>query len=147
MTTEYITLFERDLNKLAEEIRLYKDESRIWKVNGEIKNSAGNLCYHLVGNLNHFMGAVLGKNGYIRNREEEFSIRDIPAAKLVSEVEKTKAVVISTLKDLSDEDLKAAFPVEVFGYPMSTRHFILHLYGHLNYHLGQVNYHRRLTAQ
>ena len=147
MTNEFTALFERDLNKLAEEIKSYKNDKQIWTVKEGITNSAGNLCYHLVGNLNHFLGAVLGKNGYVRNREEEFAIKDVPASELVTMVEKVKEVIVSTLGSLSEEDLNATFPVDIFGSPLSTRHFILHLYGHLNYHLGQINYHRRLTGE
>ena len=64
MKQELITLFERDLNKMAEEVKTYKEESQLWVVKGEIKNSAGNLCFHLLGNLNHFIGAILGNTGY-----------------------------------------------------------------------------------
>lgn len=146
MIQELITLFDRDLRKLADEIKSYPDENQIWTVKGEIKNSAGNLCYHLIGNLNHFIGAILGNNGYIRNREEEFSRKNIPVTELVSEVEKVNAMIATDLGNLSDNELDANFPVEVFGKPMTTGYFLIHLYGHLNYHLGQINYHRRLTA-
>jgi uncharacterized damage-inducible protein DinB len=139
-----VTLFEQDLGKLAEEVKSYKDEKQIWQTKGEIKNSAGNLCLHLVGNLNHFFGAIIRKSAYVRNREVEFSKKDISAAELINEIRLAENVVIETLNNLKDDDLKEIYPVQVFGAPMTTGYFILHLYGHLNYHLGQVNYHRRL---
>ena len=46
------SIFERDLVKLKLEIELYQDENSIWAVDKRISNSAGNLCLHLVGNLN-----------------------------------------------------------------------------------------------
>ena len=46
------SLFKRDLQKLRTEIESYKKEENIWVVDKEISNTAGNLCLHLVGNLN-----------------------------------------------------------------------------------------------
>ena len=146
MTQEFIALFDRDLKKLAEEIKLYKSEEQIWVERGEIKNCAGNLCLHLIGNLNHFIGAIIGKTGYVRNRDEEFSKKNVPKADLAAEVLKTNEVIAASLKNISDKDLDATFPVEMFGGPIKTGRFLMHLYGHFNYHLGQINYHRRLTA-
>ena len=139
-------LFERDLTKLKEEISLYVDESKIWAVKGEIKNSAGNLTLHLLGNLNHFVGAILGGNGYVRNRDAEFSDKNVPRAEIISNIDKTIGVIKSTLSKISDEDLKKDYPVKVLKNKetMKTEFFLIHLVGHLNYHLGQINYHRRL---
>lgn len=147
MITEHlITLFTRDLNKLKEEINLYSDETKIWQVKENISNSAGNLCLHLCGNLQHFIGAILGESGYIRNREAEFKLKDIARTKLVDEIEATLSVVTDTLEQLSKKDLEKEYPLHVFGEPIVTEFFLLHLAGHLNYHLGQINYHRRLIG-
>ena len=139
-------LFERDLTKLKEEISLYVDESKIWAVKREIKNSAGNLALHLLGNLNHFIGAILGNSGYVRNRDAEFSDKNVPRAEIISNTDKTIGVIKSTLSKISDEDLKKDYPVKVLKdkVTMRTEFFLIHLSGHLNYHLGQINYHRRL---
>lgn len=139
-----IELFERDINKLITEIESYKDENTLWKAAGSITNSAGNLVLHLIGNLNHFIGATLGHTGYIREREKEFSAKNISLAKLVNDLKETKEVVKNTLLNLSQEDLDKDFPVEIGGKTSSTQQIIIHLLAHLNYHLGQVNYHRRL---
>jgi hypothetical protein len=137
-------LLERELNKLEEEIGLYKNESAIWKTDGAITNTAGNLCLHLCGNLQNYIGAGLGNTGYIRNRPLEFSAKGISRDDLIKEIRKTKQAVLSTLKDLKPEALLKEYPEQVMGYPMSTMYFLIHLQGHLNYHLGQINYHRRL---
>lgn len=145
MITESLqSLFMRDLQKLKAEIEAYKNEEVIWKIDQNILNSAGNLCLHLVGNINHFIGAQLGNTGYIRNRELEFSLKDIPRTELIQQVEKTIAVVNSSLEKLSAEDLEKEYPLEALGYKMTTEYFMIHLFGHLSYHLGQINYHRRL---
>ncbi|MCU0392276.1 MAG: DinB family protein [Thermoflexibacter sp.] len=139
-----VSLYERDLTKLKEEILNYESEEKLWVIGGNIKNSAGNLCLHLIGNLNHFIGTVLGKTAYVRNREAEFSLKDIPKNQLVKDIEDTIEVIKNVLPLLTPEDLTKEYPIQVFGYPMTTEYFLIHLVVHLNYHLGQINYHRRL---
>jgi uncharacterized damage-inducible protein DinB len=141
-----IEFYERDLLKLKEEISLYKDEASLWILKGEIANTTGNLCLHLVGNLNHFIGATLGNTGYIRDRDSEFSSKNISRLELISSINKTTDVVLNTLKSLSENDLQKEFPLEKHGRMVSTVNMLLHLLAHLNYHLGQINYHRRLLS-
>ena len=141
-----LELFERDLGKLLTEINLYKEEDSLWLVKEGIGNSAGNLCLHLLGNLNHFIGAVLGNSGYTRDREKEFTLKNIPRKELVAGIENTIAVVKNTLTNLNEAELEKNFPIEVFGKPLTTGFFLMHLTTHLTYHLGQINYHRRLLA-
>ena len=136
----------RDLTSLEKEIRSYQNESDLWKLDGDIKNTPGNLTLHICGNLQHFIGAVIGKDGYVRQREQEFGKKDVPAADLLTEIGRTKSAVTSVLNLLSDQDLENTYPKEVFGKPMTFSYFLMHLTGHLMYHLGQINYHRRLLA-
>ncbi|MBB6371340.1 DinB family protein [Chryseobacterium shigense] len=138
------SLYTRDLNKLKTEIEAYQNEENLWKIDKNISNSAGNLCLHLVGNLNHFIGAELGKTGYIRNRELEFSLKDVPGKELIEKVEATIIMVDHTLSQLAPEDLEKEYPLVVFEDKMTTGYFLIHLVAHLDYHLGQINYHRRL---
>lgn len=139
-----LEIFERDLNKLKDEISLYKDENSLWIVEKEINNSAGNLCLHLIGNLNHFIGAILGKSGYVRNRENEFAAKNIPAKDLITEIESTIKIVTGVLENLSAEDFEKDFPVEFQSKVVKINFILVHLLTHFNYHLGQINYHRRL---
>jgi len=145
MITEILqNLFSRDLNKLKVEISSYKIESHIWSVDKSISNSAGNLCLHLIGNLNTYIGAALGNTGYIRNRELEFSLKNIPQKELINKIEETIAVVTKSISELSEAKLKDDFPLLVFENKTSTEYMLIHLATHLAYHLGQINYHRRL---
>jgi uncharacterized damage-inducible protein DinB len=144
MINTLIKLFERDLEKLRSEIDIFKDEKKLWEITGEIKNSAGNLCLHLCGNLQHFIGAVLGNSGYVRNREAEFTTKNVTKTKLMGEVDQTIKIVNKTLSELKEDKLNKIYPINVFGYEMTTEFFLVHLVAHLNYHLGQINYHRRL---
>lgn len=143
-TQSLFDLYERDLDKVLSEFKAYNKEENLWKVNGEITNPGGNLILHICGNLRHFIGSMLGGSGYIRQRDDEFSLKDVKKSEMVDQIKATKKIVLETLSNLTEEQLAANFPVNVFGKEMTTIFFIQHLYGHLNYHLGQVNYHRRL---
>ncbi len=138
------SLYIRDLNKLKAEIEAYQNEETLWKTDKNISNSAGNLCLHLVGNLNTYIGAQLGNSGYVRQRDLEFSLKDIPRPELIQQIEKTIDVIFYSLGKITEEDLKKDYPTEPLGYTMTTEYFLIHLFGHLNYHVGQINYHRRL---
>ncbi len=139
-----IQLFDRDLDRLMKEIESYGDEENLWKTTGQISNSTGNLTLHLAGNLKHFVGKQIGGFDYQRNREFEFAGKDVSRAELLDEIISCKNQVTISLEGMDDSLLGAHYPLEVFGYKMSYCYFLLHLYGHLNYHLGQINYHRRL---
>ena len=138
------TLFTRDLNRLKKEIGKYQDEKKLWYIEEEISNSGGNLCLHLIGNLNTYIGAELGGSGYIRNREAEFSLKGISQAVLIEKIEETKMVIIQALDNLAEDQLQAEYPELVFEEKTSTEYLLVHLTTHLTYHLGQINYHRRL---
>lgn len=144
ITASLQSIFSRDLQKLKIEVEAYSSESNLWLVEENISNSAGNLTLHLIGNLNHFIGAVLGKTGYIREREKEFTDKNIPRSEIIANIEATKKMISEVLPTLTAEDLGSQFPMKVFGEPMTTEYFLIHLTTHLSYHLGQINYHRRL---
>jgi uncharacterized damage-inducible protein DinB len=145
-TETLIKIYERDLRKLRTEIESYSNEADLWKKSGNIPNSAGNLALHLVGNLKHFVGAVLGGSGYTRDRPAEFASEKLPRESILKEIDETIDVVRSTISKLTDDDFEKTYPIEVFGEPLTTGHFLVHLTTHLNYHLGQIDYHRRILA-
>ena len=146
MTESLNQVMQRNLQQLKKEMSAYANEKDLWLMAGEIPNSAGNLCLHLCGNLQHFIGAVLGNSGYIRQREAEFSTRDVPVNELLSLIDTTMEVVSKTLNNLDAEILVKDYPEKVFTSPMTIEYFLIHLASHLGYHLGQINYHRRLLA-
>jgi uncharacterized damage-inducible protein DinB len=137
-------LFNRDLKRVITEIEQYKTEADIWKVKGQINNSAGNLCLHLTGNLNTYIGRELGKTGYLRNRELEFNLKNVSRPELIQQVENTIEMINKTLDNLDKDLLENEYPILVFDYKTSTEYLLVHLTTHLAYHLGQINYHRRL---
>jgi len=140
-----LQLFRRDIQKLYKEIEMYQDESRLWAVLDGTSNSGGNLALHLMGNLNDYLGKNLGKTGYVRNREAEFSKKHISKAILLGSIEELGQLVSKVLENLTDEQMNAVYPENVLGCEMTTQFFLIHLHGHLTYHTGQINYHRRIV--
>ena len=138
------TLFDRDLDRLKNELSSYKNESILWEIKKDLENSAGNLSLHIIGNLNHFIGAILGGTGYVRDRDKEFIQKDVPVSDLLTDIDEVKTTIYNTLQGISEEELSEKFPINVFGYEMTKFFFLIHLHSHLSYHLGQINYHRRL---
>lgn len=137
-------ILERDLQRLKGEIAAYSQEEKLWLVDGNITNSAGNLCLHLIGNLKTYIGLALGGIAYERNRPLEFSSKGVSRQQLLNDLDDTIQTVHSSLSGLKEEDLDAEFPMLVFEHKTNTAFMLVHLAAHLSYHLGQVNYHRRL---
>jgi uncharacterized damage-inducible protein DinB len=141
------TLYRRDLEKLKVELSSYKTEENLWLIDKDVTNSAGNLTLHLIGNLNHFIGAELRKSGYVRDRDLEFSSKNIPRDELLRMIDETIATIESAIESMTEEQFNEDYPLEVFGHKMTTGYFLIHLTTHLTYHLGQINYHRWLLDQ
>lgn len=142
---EFSKLFIRDLDKLMTELESYSVEESLWvKVDG-INNSAGNLIMHLCGNLQHFIGAILGETGYERKRDFEFN-GHATMVELKDDIMLTKKVIADYFNQVDEGIFSKNYPLEPFGYSMTVNYFLIHLHGHLNYHLGQVNYHRRILS-
>ena len=130
------------LQMLKSEITSYKSEEVLWQTSGDIQNSGGNLCVHLIGNLNYFIGAVLGKTGYLRQRDLEFSIKNVPRSKMIQQIEDTEAMIRKVFDSI--EDWEADYPPNDYHSTDSIHYQMIRMLAHLGYHVGQVNYHRRL---
>jgi hypothetical protein len=138
----------RDLDAFAREVELFPDDVLLWKTVPGIANSAGNLGLHVAGNLQHFIGAVLGRNGYVRHRDLEFSRREGTRAEVMEGLARTREVVAGTLSRLTDAELAQAYGELLAGRRVRTGDFLLHLSSHLAFHLGQAGYLRRaLTGE
>ena len=144
MKTSIIQLYSRELNRLASEIENYQHETSLWKTTPTISNCAGNLCLHLVGNLHHFIGKHIGNIEYVRNREAEFATKNVPKTRLLSEIATVKQTVITALNKLPKEQFQENYSIEKNGEIVTNEFMLLHLFWHLSYHVGQINYHRRL---
>jgi uncharacterized damage-inducible protein DinB len=146
LATEFSALFARDIERLIQELRAFPDTAAIWQTAPGVSNSAGTLALHLEGNLREYIGRQLGEIPYSRQRPLEFSTRDVAQAELIARLEAVKASIPRVIRELSDSQLAANFPEPVLGKPMKTRQFLAHLLAHLSYHLGQVDYLRRITT-
>jgi hypothetical protein len=140
---DLVRIFQTQLTQLEKEIGLY-DEHLLWAVKDGIINSGGNLTLHLIGNLNHYIGASLGETGYIRNRENEFAAKDISSTELLDMIRRSSDMIAAVLNNFSETDVEQEYPLIVLDKPTSIQYFLLHLSAHLGYHLGQINYIRRI---
>ncbi len=143
LAADLLLLFRRDLRCLVREVELFPDDATLWRTLPGIANSAGNLALHVAGNLQHFVGAVLGGTGYVRQREREFAKREGSRASVIAELEAAIAAVETGLAAQTEASLAAPFPVPLGGHRLSTRRCLLHLETHLAFHLGQAGYLRR----
>jgi uncharacterized damage-inducible protein DinB len=140
-------ILARDLVSLRKEIEAYPAEQDLWRGAEGIANPGGTLALHLAGNLQHFIGAVLGNTGYVRNRDAEFAERDVPRVEVLHRIDAALAAVQDALAGLSDADLDREYPLPVGTVRVGTGDFLIHLATHLAYHLGQVDYHRRMVTR
>ena len=136
----------RDLHALRREVEAYPDEDMPWATREGLPNAGGNLVLHLCGGLRHFVGAMLGKSGYVRDRPREFAATGLKRVELLAEIAEAESVVSTVIPALSSADLGASFPEKLGGATVETADFLLHLCAHLGYHLGQIDYHRRLVT-
>ncbi len=144
-STELSALFTRDLARLVRQLDAL-DDARLWQVVPGVTNSAGNLMLHLSGNLREFVGRQLGGVSYVRNRAHEFAAKDVSRSAVMAELTELASLVPGVLARLPDARWNEVFPENVLGEPLTNRQFVLHLYGHLNYHLGQIDYLRRVLT-
>jgi hypothetical protein len=147
LATELAALYRRDLTRLTQELEAFPDDAILWNVLPGVANSAGNLTLHLEGNLREFIGRQLGEIPYTRQRDAEFSGRGVSRAELAGRIEEVRNLVPSIIAALSDSQMAARYPQEVFGAPISTQQLLFSLYGHLSYHLGQIDYLRRILTE
>jgi hypothetical protein len=145
-TADLKTIMARELRALAREVQAYPDDASVWRTFPGISNSAGTLVLHLAGNLQYYIGTKLGGGGYVRDRQAEFARRDVPRHELLAEIDRALAAVEGTLPRVSDQTLAADFPEPVGGKTLRTGEFLLHLATHLGWHLGQLDYHRRMVT-
>jgi len=141
-------ILDRDLARVADQLKSYPDEESVWIVGGTTKNSAGTLALHLVGNLEAFIGAVMGGTAYVRDRDAEFGDRDVPREEIYRRIDACRATMVDTLGTMEDATILAPYPGQApRGLGEKSAHtFLLHLTAHFSWHLGQIDYHRRLVG-
>ena len=144
LNRQLANFYERDIRKLIEEVNLFKNEEDLWKTQGSVKNSGGNLVLHIIGSSNYLIGATLAHTGYVRDRDQEFIRKGVPRKDLVAQLEDLIPMIRTTVNGLTPEQMEAEYPFIFDNAKNSTSYVLLQLLLHLNYHLGQVNYLRRI---
>jgi Protein of unknown function (DUF1572) len=147
IANELAELYRRDLTRLVQELSAFPKEETLWQVLPPITNSAANLALHLEGNLREFIGRQLGNIPYSRRRDLEFATKVLPKEDLIRRLQAVLDLIPGIVSGLSGPALEATYPEEVYSPALSTGQFVLSLYGHLNYHLGQIDYLRRMVTK
>ena len=146
LSDELAALYARDLTRLAQELRAFPDTASLWQVAPGVTNSAGTLALHLEGNLREYIGRLVGGIAYQRDRPLEFSARGVEQDELVRRIEAVCVLVPRIIGGVPVPVLDATYPERYDHAPIVTRQFLIHLLGHLNYHLGQIDYLRRFAT-
>ena len=146
LASELSALYARDLTRLIQELNAFPDTASLWKTAPGVTNAAGTLALHLEGGLRHFIGFRIGKIEYKRDRPLEFSARGVERQELIARLEAVKASIPKVIAGLSDAELDAIDPANGTDKPMTVRQWLIHLYAHLSYHTGQVDYLRRFVT-
>jgi Protein of unknown function (DUF1572). len=146
ITSTLRTVVLRELRALDREIAAYPDDESLWTTPAGAPNSAGNLALHLAGNLRHFIGAALGETGYMRDRDSEFSSKGLSRDELRATVSDAIRELGNAFDRIADEQLNAEYPIPIQERKLQASEFLVHLAVHLGYHLGQIDYHRRLST-
>lgn len=141
----FINLYSRDLDRLSNEVKLISD-NHLWETRPGISNSCGILVQHLIGNLHHFIGTQLGNTGYKREREREFTNTGISKKELLKQIGELKEMIGTVVSAIKENDFQINYSPD-FPYDATVFEGLMHLYGHLDYHLGQVNYLRRMIEE
>ena len=139
-------LLTRELRAVKRELDLYPDDASVWRAIPGVPNTGGTLALHLAGNIQHFIGATLGRTGYVRDRDAEFARRDVPRQELHAGIDAAIGAVERTFGALEADALARAYPEPVAKRTVHATTFAMHLLAHLAYHLGQMDVHRRAVT-
>jgi uncharacterized protein DUF664 len=139
-------IMSRELKTIERELNAYQNDDQVWALPAGLPNSGGTLALHAAGNLRHFIGTVLGGGSFVRDRDAEFSRRDVPRAELIDGLRQAEKAVRDTLASIDPARLSDPYPIPVANRRVNTGEFLTHLATHLAYHAGQLDFHRRVVT-
>ena len=146
LTSDLTLMLTRELDGIGREIEAFPDDTTVWQVAPGVTNSAGNLALHIAGNMQHFVGTLLGQTGYVRDRDREFSQRSGTRREILDELARARAVVQQVLPSLPSESLEATLTTHSMPGPVRAQRLLLHMCAHAGFHLGQIGYLRRIVT-
>ena len=136
----------RELKSIERELNAYQTEDHVWALPAGLPNSGGTLALHAAGNLRHFIGTVLGGGTFVRDRDAEFSRRNVPRTELIEGLREAEKAVRDTLATIDAASFEEPYPLPVANRRINTGEFLAHLATHLAYHAGQLDFHRRVVT-
>ena len=139
-------LFRRDLSRVIQQVDAFPDDESLWRKLPGITNPAGNLVLHLEGNLREYIGRQLGGLPYERARPLEFSSTALTKEDLLGRISELREKIPTVIAGLSPDELEKPYPEQVLEIPLTAQEFLIHIYGHLNWHLGELDYLRRALS-
>lgn len=117
-------------------------EEQFWTRPFPYGNSFGHLTLHIIGNLNHFIGAMIANSKYVRDREREFNDDTRPSKEAVlRELDQAVALAVETIKTQTDEDWSINIDANVSaGFVKDRFSVLLRSATHFHHHVGQMIY-------
>jgi uncharacterized damage-inducible protein DinB len=116
-------------------------DQQLWRRPFTHGNSVGHLLLHMAGNLSYYIGARVAENGYVRDRDREFTEPEPkPKAEVLAAFDRAIAMVIATIEEQSAEDWQK--PYTAVREPEAAERFaiLLRCAGHAYHHVGQLIY-------
>jgi len=143
-TKELARLYKRDIERFITEIELFNDENNLLKTKGSAKNSSGNLTLHIIGGLSFHIGVTLANLDFVRNRNQEFIRKGVPRESMTAQLSNLIPLIVDTITSMPDRQLNELHPNLYDGQNETIGYVLTQILLHLNYHLGQINYLRRM---
>ena len=129
LTHDYLPKIGRCVTQLT-------DDDVWWRPN-DASNSIGNLIVHLCGNVTQWILGGVGRQAYMRARQQEFDEREVkPSTELLSRlseiVHEADAVIAAQTSDSLAERR------QIQGYDVTVLEAIFHVVEHFAMHTGQI---------
>src|SRR6516164_2753013 len=132
-----------DLHKWVDPL----SQEQFWKNPYPYGNSVGHLVLHLTGNLSYYIGARVAQNGYVRNRDREFTGDEkLDKRTVLQAFDRTIDMVVATVRAQAPLDWLADYNAEREPEAKNRLAIFLHCAAHAYHHVGQIIYLSRELA-
>ncbi|UCC89168.1 MAG: DinB family protein [Anaerolineales bacterium] len=138
-----VQLAVREIERYAQSLIELIDplsQDQLWSRNGGIPNSIGTLTRHLTGNLNHYLGAGILRNGYVRERDREFTETSLPKATIVSDLRAAVEVAKEAVDAIGEREVTQPYTAPSGEEYESLAYHIVRVATHFALHCGQADY-------
>jgi uncharacterized damage-inducible protein DinB len=141
LARQYLALAEHSLRRhhlpRVEYCLKQLNEKEIWWRPNAASNSAGNLAFHLAGNVRQWIVSGLGEAPDFRRRDEEFAERGpLPRTKLVRGLRTAVDEACRVLRRLTADDLTETHTIQKLR--VTGLNAVQHVVEHFAFHSGQI---------